>query len=254
MPAERVPILDDPDATPKAHKQVALAMSAGRFHKSQAHGSKSDAQAGLSSVRGHRQNITLPDLDYQFQSYNEDENTAETPITQRRFSKSKNFCLRAFSGRAAEQPKPARRTHSTTSKNTLIRRLSRGRKSSSSSYDSGFEGSAVSADTSSSLPPSSLDIALVSINSRISSYEAPSNSSSSSSTAYATSPNMPVLCPLITVTPELPGVDGGTCSLWVAIQISGALRRADGYDDRKLAVRRRPLTGKNLSTHSIFRV
>jgi hypothetical protein len=249
MVAERAPILDDPDATPKKSKPVARTMSAGRFHKSQAHGSKSDTQAGLYSVRGHRQNITLSDLDYQSQRYNEDENTAEAPITQRRFSKSKNFLLQAFAGRAAEQPKPVRRTDSTTSKNTLIRRLSQSRKSSSSSYDSGFEGSAVSADASSSLPLSSLGIADVSINSRISSYEAHSNSSSSSSTSYATSPNMLVLCPLITVTPELPSVGGGNCSLWVAIQVSGVLCRAEGYADRKLAVRRCPLTGKNLSIY-----
>lgn len=40
-----------------------------------------------------------------------------------------------------------------------------------------------------------------------------------------------VLCPQINVTPELTVVDTSMCSLWVAVEVIGVLRRADGQDE-----------------------
>jgi hypothetical protein len=40
-----------------------------------------------------------------------------------------------------------------------------------------------------------------------------------------------VLCPQINVLPELSIVDTSACSLWVALEVSGMLRRADGQEE-----------------------
>ena len=37
-----------------------------------------------------------------------------------------------------------------------------------------------------------------------------------------------VLCPNITITPEVPSMESGSCTLWVGVSITGKLRRADG--------------------------
>jgi hypothetical protein len=40
-----------------------------------------------------------------------------------------------------------------------------------------------------------------------------------------------ILCPQINVLPELSIVDTSACSLWVALEVTGMLRRADGQED-----------------------
>ena len=40
-----------------------------------------------------------------------------------------------------------------------------------------------------------------------------------------------VLCPQINVTPELTVIDTNACSVWVALEVTGALRRADGQEE-----------------------
>lgn len=174
--------------------------------------------------------MSLPDLAFppQFNT----ENSAISPkILQRRFSKSRNFILRAIGGRSSEESKHIRRIDSVASKNTLIRRLSRGgNRGSDSSADS-----IASTSTAYFVEHDSQDITDISINSRISYGESPIrrgpsiSSSGTDSTSAVSPPEAFVLCPQIIVTPELASVDGGSCNLWLAIEVTGILRRADGH-------------------------
>lgn len=147
-------------------------------------------------------------------------------IPQRRPSKSKHFFLRAIGSRNSEETKRIQRTDSTISKNTLIRRLSRSKKKASGSYDASCEDNISSAGTE-SLPPESLVIPDVDIHSRMS-CGTPS-SYASDTTSITCNQNVFVLCPQIKVTPEVASVENGNCDLWVAIEITGALRKADGH-------------------------
>jgi hypothetical protein len=217
---------DDPDLTPKAKSSLPRTISAGAFLKSELHGRSLDIEAGRYSVRGHRHSMCPRDEDHRRHAYTPAQNWSPT-IPQRRPSKSKNFFLRAIGGRSSEETKGIERIDSTQSKNTLIRRLSRSKKKVSGSYDASCEDNISSVGTESSFRSKSFDIADVDINSRMS-CGTPSSYSASDTTSITSNENVFVLSAQITVTPEVTSVDNGNCDLWVAIEVTGVLQKADG--------------------------
>jgi hypothetical protein len=219
---------DDPDVTPKAKSSLPRTISAGAFLKSELHGRSFDIEAGRHSVRGQRHSLYPPQQEILHNRHLYALPQSSPPaIPPRRLSKSKNFFLRAIGGRGSEEIKGVKRSDSTLSKNTLIRRLSRSKKKTSGSYDAFCEDDFSSVSTESSLPPESFDIADVGINSIIS-CDTPSSFSASDTTSITSNDNVFVLCPQIKITPEVNSLDNGNCDLWVAVEVTGVLHKADG--------------------------
>lgn len=219
---------DDPDLTPKAKTDLPRTISAGAFLKSEFHRRSLDIEEGTYSVRGQRHSLCPRDEDLRRHPYPPAQNWSPT-IPQRRPSKSKNFFLRAFGGRNSDETKGIKRSDSTQSKNTLVRRRSRIKKKISASYDASYEDNVPFVDTESCYLPESFDIVGVGINSRMS-CETPLSYSASDTTSITANDNVFVLCPQIKVTPEATSVDNGNCDLWVAVEITGVLHRADGRE------------------------
>ncbi|PQE20112.1 ubiquitin-conjugating enzyme protein [Rutstroemia sp. NJR-2017a BBW] len=202
----------DFDATPKPNRPVSRSLSVGKFLKTELNRGSS------------RKEICTPPLQ---------QNLDGSPkIPARRPSKSKNFIMKAFGGRKNDESKiPLTRKASTGSQSTLLRRLSH-RKSTASTISSSVSSVASSLGTvelSHSFERYSQDIIDVGINSRSSSYYDDIDfSCPATPTPSNCRDEMFVLCPHISVTPESTSVHAGMCTLWVAIEITGVLRRADG--------------------------
>jgi hypothetical protein len=214
-------MLEDPDITPKPVKQLQRTMSAGAFLKSEFHSTRGSRETDSSSVR------------IQMSQFNEvGEQISQPKIQDRRLSKSKNF-FSSLGVHKGKKPMPIRQVDSTTSKNILIRRLSRGTTQNSSS-DSTYTDSITS--TVSSHPQkriNSRDIADTVIDSRIPSYD----NGSLSSLSPGSMQNWPtsareefLLCPEITITPEILTLDAGSTNLWVAVEVTGTLRLANSHE------------------------
>jgi hypothetical protein len=219
---------DDPDVTPKVRNPLPRTISAGAFLKSELHRRSLDVEAGRYSVRGQRHSMFPRDEDIRVRHLVSPAKDWYPSIPERRPSKSKNFFLRAIAGRSNEEPKGIKRVDSTSSKNTLIRRLSRSKNKASSSYDASCEDNISYGGTKSSFRPESFDITDVGINSRISSCGTLSTHSASDKPPANSNEIAFVLSPQINITPELSSVDNGNCDLWVAVEITGILHRADG--------------------------
>ncbi|KAK2630573.1 hypothetical protein QTJ16_001393 [Diplocarpon rosae] len=218
--------LDDPEAdldiTPKARPSTARINSAGAFLKSELHERSFDIEPTSFSVRDNRHSMFTP----QQTTRRPPPNIVSPPrIPERRLSKSKNFFLRAIGGRLSDDSKSVRRKNSEVSRGTLIRRLSRSRNPSPAES---YTDSIVSTDRAYSFQLGSLDVTDVSVNSRLSSYVGRPPSCASSDAAAVE--DLFVLCPQITITPEISSVDTGSCFLWVAIEVTGTLQKADGED------------------------
>ncbi|PBP27187.1 hypothetical protein BUE80_DR001829 [Diplocarpon rosae] len=225
--------LDDPEAdldiTPKARPPTARINSAGAFLKSELHERSFDIEPTSFSVRDNRHSMFTP----QHTTRRPPPDIVSPPrIPERRLSKSKNFFLRAIGGRLSDDSKSVRRKDSEVSKGTLIRRLSRSRNPSPAES---YTDSIVSTDRAYSFQLGSLDITDVGVNSRLSSYLGGSPSCASSDAAAVE--DFFVLCPQITITPEISSVDTGSCFLWVAIEVTGTLQKADGCEDRYISSR-----------------
>lgn len=220
MLADLSEVEDDPDLTPKARKQTMRTNSAGAFLKSELHRRSEDFEASRYSVRDNRHSIFMPGSVVRRPP--SPMKGSPPKIPERRPSKSKNFFLRAIGGRKADESTSIRRTDS--SRSTFVRRLSRSRARGS---EDSYTGSIVSAQTDPLSEPGSLDITDISINSRLSSSD---DLPQLSHVSDASSPveDLLVLCPQIVITPETTSVDTGCCFLWVAIEITGSLQRADG--------------------------
>ncbi|KAF4630972.1 hypothetical protein G7Y89_g7160 [Cudoniella acicularis] len=215
---------EDPDITPKARLPVPRTMSAGVFLKSEFH-SGYDENAGRYSVRGTRDS-TSSNIGCQEQFLHQT-NASYPVIPERRLSKSKNFLLKAISGRSSEKTKLIRRT-SSSSRNTLIRRLSRSQRGYPDSWGTNSSEDSSSHDESGSFELESRDITDASFDSRASFYDpVPSSSSTSDTTPLLGLDHALILTPHVTVTPEVNSVDVARCSFWVAIEICGTLRSAD---------------------------
>jgi len=149
-------------------------------------------------------------------------------IPERRFSKSKNFLMRAIGGRSSPKKVKSTRKIDTSSKSTLIRRLSRSKNKVENPWGSNSSESGYSS-ISSSFKPASIDIADASFNSRTSSSsdQTPNISYASDTVPLLASEEAALLCPQITVTPEVSSVDSNNCMLWVAVEVSGVLRNAE---------------------------
>ena len=229
----------DPDITPKAAKQATRTASAGAFLKSEFHRRSIDIEAGRLSVRG-KQSLLLWDQATQKAHPSSPAKNRSPKIPERRPSKSKNFFLRAIAGRSADETKPSmRRSDSTLSRNTLIRRLSRSKNRDGSSSGQYYEASINSIGTAESSEPKSFDIADVDITTRLSSYDtSPSVSLVSRDTSAHANSEVFVLCPQISITPEICSADSSACSFWVAIKITGVLQSADDHGSRKNAAGR----------------
>jgi hypothetical protein len=229
-------VLEDPDLTPKAVKQVPRTVSAGGFLKSELYSSRSSKHSDNSSDRIHMS---------QLNGYGTQISPPKLP--ERRLSKSKTFFFK-LGGRKDKESKPEKWVDSTTSKNTLIRRLSRGTDHNSSTASS-YTDSIQSADSSYSLP-NSKDIADVIIDSRI-----PSRSNSSihsispgSMQNWATPTREEfILCPEITITPEVASLDAASTNIWVAVEVAGSLRLANTHEQTSAKLRegRRTISGAN---------
>ncbi|KAK0129286.1 hypothetical protein ONS95_015016 [Cadophora gregata] len=214
---------DDPDVTPKARPSTRTA-SAGAFLKSELYQRSQDIDATSFSVRDTRHSMFTP----QQSTRKPPSPTKGSPpkIPERRPSRSKNFFLRAIGGRLSDESKAIRRKDSGASKGTLIRRLSRSKNHSSAES---YTDSIASTDSGNDFRPGSLDITDISINSRISSHE---GNQPSSTVSDIIPPDVFVLCPQVVITPEISSVDTGCCFLWVAIEVTGTLQKADGYEAR----------------------
>jgi len=203
-------------------------MSAGAFLKNEFHSLRGSRQSDgssddirMSQLDGHGIRVSLPE------------------IPERRLSKSKPFFFK-LGGRKEKEAKPTQAVNSTTSKNTLVRRLSRGTNNRSNS-DSSDAISLPSVDSSLPLQRvNSKDIADVIVDARISSYgnNAMRSTSPPSMENWATSAKeVFLLCPEITITPETSSLESGSTNLWVALEVTGTLRLANNHDHSSAKLR-----------------
>ncbi|KAI9054922.1 hypothetical protein LZ554_002065 [Drepanopeziza brunnea f. sp. 'monogermtubi'] len=218
---------EDLEVTPKARALAnSRANSAGAFLKSELYQHKQDIEPTSHSVRDNRHSLFTPKSTSR-RPPRPPPSASPPKNSERRPSKSKNFFLRAIGGRLSDDSKSVRRKESEVSKVALVRRFSRSRKPSSAES---YTDSIISTDSGYSFEPGSLDTTDISVNSRLSSYV--NGPPSYSSSDDAAGPDVFVLCPQITITPEFSSVDTGNCFLWVAIEITGTLQKADGCENR----------------------
>ena len=225
---------DDPEATPKARNNVPRTVSAGEFLKSEYHSIflDDDSYYTKKPEKDH-DNCAFQSSSQQQQSL---DNQDPPKIPERRLSKSKTFFLKVLPHRPKESTQ-AQRAESNDSRNTLIRRLSRA--GSRNSFP-------IHAPENFPLPGAfpdrtSGDYVDATYNLRVSSYvgsEAPSSLSTGTSSSSIAPKDALILCPQVRVTPELSAVDGGVYSVWVAIEVTGILRRADGTEEYRGGLRR----------------
>lgn len=147
-------------------------------------------------------------------------------VPRRRFSKSKNFLLQAIGGRGTPQKVKLKKSIDSSSKDTLVRRISRSRRS----YDPSRNSDCQLPPTNVSLDTESRDITDTTMSSHAYSE---ANSARVSSSLYTNSiagayGNL-ILIPQVVVTPERPVVDTENCTFWVAIEISGVLRSPEPH-------------------------
>lgn len=223
-------MMDDQEVTPKASKKtprVPRTISAGEFLKKELYRKTMDVEAEPFSVRGQGH----PKMyDYTQDSYVPPSPTRSAPpapqTPSRRSSKSKNFFLRAIGVKNGDDsPKNIRRTGSAASRRIVRKSSTRGKRVQDDPLLDEHQ-----ALTNYSMSRKSSDIADVNLNSRIYSQHTSSTPSPGSSPGISMGhPGAFVLCPQVTVTPEVASVETDACSIWVAILITGALQRADGY-------------------------
>lgn len=228
-------------------------ISAGAFLKSELHGRSNDIEAGRFSVRGDRSSHHPQTMEHGYFIGGSPTKSKGSPkIPEKRPSKSKNFFLRAIVGRTSGETKSIKRANSTASKNTLIRRLSRGKtRNSMTSYseDESYSQSIGSKAPSHDFPIESQDLTDINVTSRMSSFDGNSSSYPPANTQSAiTNSDLYILVPNITITPELTSVDTASCSFWVAIEIAGVLRRAGGQESVDVEEQRCASQGSSIFT------
>lgn len=225
----------DPETTPKARPHVSKATVAGAFLKSELqypattagrYSARASRNASSSEFHGA---VPYPRADLSFTKITDD----EPKTIERKLSRSKNFLLKAIGGRSPE--KKDRKSSDEGPKNTLMRRLSRSKSIKSvKSTHSGRRSKSGSGSTPYNEPETSYDIESRDITdiSRdfrpLTSRHTQSSSGESSTRPLLGLRDNVILSPQVVVTPEESIVDSGNCSFWVAIEISGVLRTADG--------------------------
>lgn len=227
---------NDPETTPKGRPQVSKSTVAGAFLKSELQ--YPATTAGRYSARASRNAsssefhaaVPYPRANLSFTKITND----EPKTTERKLSKSKNFLLKAIGGRSPE--KKDRKSSDEGPKNTLMRRLSRSKstKSVKSTRSGGWSrsrsGSMPYIGPETSHDVESRDITDISRDFRplTAGRQTQSSSGESSTRPLLGFRDNVILSPQVVVTPEESIVDSGNCSFWVAIEISGVLRTADG--------------------------
>jgi hypothetical protein len=225
--------MNDPDLTPKANERItsrpgtSRTISAGDFLKHELYRSSTDIEGNEYSTSSHDHERT----------YNQERNFSQPlavgsisphEVLERRSSRSKNFFLRAIGVRHNDdQPRRIqKRAGSAASRGSLTQHISRNKLTDGHRVGSLYLGNGRSYSSQSK----NIGNADVGVDTRTSSYNdiplTPSPCSSPPSTGV---PSAFVLCPQITITPEVASVETGICTIWVAILITGALQRADGY-------------------------
>lgn len=155
-------------------------------------------------------------------------NDTPIPVDPTRLSlRSKSFFLKAIPGPNSSAQKVMRRISSNVSKR--VKHPPRAERHSSGFYcgDGNLTSSVMSCSDCQDVPA-------VSIASRRISFHADNNTPSllTLDSPYTIgSQGTLILCPKIDVTPELSIVDTSACSLWIAIEVTGLLRRADGQEE-----------------------
>jgi hypothetical protein len=167
-----------------------------------------------------------------------DDNSPITGNGGRLVSRSKTFFLKAVPGRSYSGSKAQNVIRQISS--TLSKRIKRHRHTDhSSSFNTEDDSLASSAVTGSD----SEAIMGAGVTSRMSSHtsaQAPSPLPSVDSLCTMGIRGSFILCPQINVTPELSIVDSSTCSVWVALEVTGVLRRSDGHGDYSNGAHRYP--------------
>ncbi|KAM3065398.1 hypothetical protein ACMFMG_011480 [Clarireedia jacksonii] len=221
---------DDLDATPKANRLVSRSLSVGRFLRTELH------RGGSQNVIKEHQRLSprqsAQSLNPRVTPTLEQNLDGSPKIPTRRPSKSKNFIMKAFGSRKNDESKTAlTREASIGSQRTLLRKLSH-QKSTASTLSSSISSTVSSlgtAESSHSFERYRQDIIDIGFDLRVSSYNDDIEiSCPATPTPSKCRDEMFVLCPQISVTPESTSVYAGMCTLWVAIEITGVLRRADG--------------------------
>lgn len=152
--------------------------------------------------------------------------------TGRHLSRSKYLLLKAipvcnYTGSMAR--KTIRRISSSVSRHSFLRRPPRAQSGSSICYavDDSLAFSATSSAASDEAP----DVSVISRTTSHASNQVHSALPRLDSLCAQSLPGSFILCPQINVTPELSVIDTNTCSIWVALEVRGVLRRADGYEE-----------------------
>ncbi|CAG8961954.1 hypothetical protein HYFRA_00013734 [Hymenoscyphus fraxineus] len=224
------------ETTPKARSHVSKSTVAGAFLKSELQ--YPATTAGRYSARGSRNTsssdfhnaVPFPRADLSFTKITDEPKTIE-----RKLSRSKNFFLKAIGSLGDGSPEKTDRDSSgEVPRGGLIRRLSRSRSNKSvKSTHSGRRSRSGSASTPYKEPEApyeieSRDITDASHDLRLMASRHIQSSGESSTRPLLGLRNHLILSPQVFVTPEEAIVDSGNCSFWVAIEISGVLRTADG--------------------------
>ncbi|TGO21530.1 hypothetical protein BPAE_0214g00010 [Botrytis paeoniae] len=200
----------------------------------------SEAQRNISTGNFLRTELHSLSSEKDIQSPDIRKLTGSPVVPQRRKSKSKYSLLRAFGVRRSEDldsESTLGRSNSSTptkSHSTLLRKLSR-RKSSASTIQSIASSSIRTVEHFNPFDTiNNQNINNSRTNSRASSYydgtimmSKPPTPTPIPTLSSSRDDNF-VLCPQISVTPESASVNAGICTLWVAVEITGVLRKADG--------------------------
>jgi hypothetical protein len=172
----------------------------------------------------------------QLNAYGTRDSPSSPSVPERRFSKSKRLLLKALGSRKESKGQNENITKHlgpSLAKSTTGRRLS-SRKHSSSSYYASAASNAYSRPDCSFQSRGPGDTT-VHLDSSIS-YDGDAGdggaaisilSSCSSRASQSSNSDALILCPQITITPEVSGVNGGSTNIWVAVEVAGLLRHSE---------------------------
>ncbi|SZF03380.1 unnamed protein product [Blumeria hordei] len=220
---------DDSEVTPKIIRSVARNSSAAAYLKTERNQRRLNADLSSCSVRGVKNSFRHLNKD---DIHNISHQRRSLPSTsERSFSRSSNVFMRALTGRCHQKPKlssPMNQDQFMSLSTPSSHRSSRSKKSSSSSTQLDSRSSEY-LDTKNYYHNAYIHDANTSLDALISVQKIQDPELKSENVSAINQPlNTFILCPEIEITPEISAIGTTSCDLWVAVEVKGSLKKADG--------------------------
>ncbi|EPQ66264.1 Bgt-4525-2 [Blumeria graminis f. sp. tritici] len=221
--------LYDSEVTPKIIRPVARNSSAVAFLKTERNQRRLNADLTSCSVRGVQNSFKHLNKD-DIQNISHQRRSSHS-TSERSFSRTSNVFMRALTGRCHQKPKlspPMNHDQFMSFSTPSSHRSSRSKKSSSSSTQLDSRSSEY-LDTKNYYHNAYIHDANTSLDALIPVQKNQDPELKSEILSAIAQPlDTFILCPEIEITPEISAIGTKSCDLWVAVEVKGSLKKADG--------------------------